>query len=38
MSFKANESQQISLNDAVLNLTERERKALKNSWVETFSE
>ena len=38
MSFKANESQQISLNDAVLNLTERERKALKNSWAETFSE
>lgn len=38
MSFKANESQQISLNDAILNLTERERNALKNSWAETFSE
>ena len=38
MSFKTNEAQQISLNDAFLNLTERERKALQNSWAETFSE
>ena len=38
MSFKTNEAQQISLNDAFLNLTERERKALENSWAEIFSE
>lgn len=38
MSFKTNEAQQISLNDAFLNLTERERKALENSWAQTFSE
>lgn len=38
ISFKTNEAQQISLNAAFLDLTERERKALKNSRAETFSE
>lgn len=30
MSFKANECQQLSLEDSFMNLTDRERKALKN--------
>lgn len=38
MSFRTNESQQMTLTDSFLNLTERERKALKNSWAETFAE
>ena len=38
MSFRVNESQQISIFDSFLNLTERERKALEKSWAHIFSE
>jgi hypothetical protein len=37
MSFCKNTSQQISIFDSLSNLTERERKRLKNSWAEKFS-
>lgn len=37
MSFRPNQSQQISFEDSFLNLTEREKKAMKNSWAEAFS-
>ena len=37
MSFHLNNTQQIAINDALLSLTERERKHLKDSWAETFS-
>jgi hypothetical protein len=38
MSFVANSSQQISLDDSLSNLTERERKMLEKSWAQDFSE
>lgn len=38
MSFKLNESQQISLYDSTFNLTVREKKALEKSWAHIFSE
>lgn len=38
MSFKTNDCQQISINDAFNNLTAREQKALKNSWAHVFAE
>jgi hypothetical protein len=37
MSFQLNKEQQMAINDALLSLTERERKYLNNSWAETFS-
>ena len=37
MSFQLNNAQQMAINDALLSLTERERKYLNNSWAETFS-
>lgn len=38
MAFKENESQQISLTDSFLNLTEREKKALEKSWAKVFAD
>ena len=38
MAFRENESQQISLTDSFLNLTERERKALEKSWAKIFAD
>ena len=38
MSFKENSSQQMTLADNFLNLTERERKALENSWARIFAD
>jgi len=37
MSFHLNNEQQMAINDALLSLTEREIKYLKDSWAETFS-
>lgn len=37
MSFRENETQQISLSDSVNNLTEREKALLKRTWAENFS-
>jgi len=37
MSFQLNNEQQMAINDALLSLTEREIKYLKDSWAETFS-
>lgn len=37
MSFRANDCQQLSLNDKLMNLTEREKKALDKSWAKIFS-
>ena len=38
MSFRANPSQQISMNDSLWGLTPREQKVLENSWAKVFSE
>lgn len=38
MSFRKNESQQISMFDSFNNLTSREQKALERSWAKTFSD
>lgn len=38
MSFRKNESQQLSLFDSFRNLTSREQKVLEKSWAKTFSE
>ena len=38
MSFRKNESQQISMFDSFTGLTEREQKALNQSWAKVFSE
>lgn len=38
MAFVKNSSQQLSFEDSTLNLTERSRKYLKNSWAEAFSQ
>jgi hypothetical protein len=37
MSFQLNSKPQMAINDALLSLTERETKYLKDSWAETFS-
>ncbi len=37
MPFHLNNKQQMAMHDSLYNLTERERKYPKNSWVETFS-
>ncbi len=38
MSFKANECQQLSLEDSFMNPTDRERKALEKSWAKIFAD
>lgn len=38
MSFVSNDTQQISINDALFGLTEREIKMLEKSWAKDFSE
>lgn len=38
MAFRTNASQQYSFSDTVYNLTERERKALENSWAKVFAD
>ncbi len=38
MSFRANDCQQLSLNDKLMNLTEREKKALDKSWAKVFAD
>lgn len=38
MAFVTNNDQQLSLNDSMFNLTERERKFLEKSWAKAFSE
>lgn len=38
MSFKLNQSTQLTFGDAYLSLTDRERKALERSWAKTFAE
>ena len=36
MYFQLNKEQQMAINDALLSLTERETKHLKDSWAETL--
>ena len=38
MSFKANDSQQLSLDDSSIMLTARERNALEKSWAKIFAD
>ena len=38
MSFRANACQQLSLNDKLMNLTEREKKTLDKSWAKIFAD
>ena len=38
MSFRCNDSQQISMNDRLLHLTNREKKALEKSWAKVFAD
>jgi hypothetical protein len=38
MSFIANDTQQLTLNDRYNNLSEREKKMIEESWAKTFSE
>ena len=38
MSFKKNESQQMTFNDSLWGLTPREKKALEHSWAKPFAE
>lgn len=38
MAFAANNSQQMTLNDSIFQLTEREKKFLDKSWAKVFSE
>ena len=38
ISFRANDCQQLSLNDKLMNLTEREKKALDKSWAKIFAD
>ena len=38
MSFRTNTCQQISLNDKLMNLTEREKKVLDKSWAKIFAD
>ena len=38
MSFRTNESQQLSLFDASFGLTPREQKALERSWAKVFAD
>ena len=38
MSFRKNESHQMTLNDSYFGLTEREKKALEKSWAKVFAD
>lgn len=38
MAFRANDYEQYSLTDKTNNLTEREHRALENSWAKVFAE
>ena len=38
MSFRKNESHQMTLNDSYFGLTEREKKALERSWAKVFAD
>ena len=38
MSFKSNYNQQITLNDALFGLTDREKSMLEKSWAKPFVE
>ena len=38
MSFKVNDSQQLSLDDSFITLTARERNALEKSWAKIFAD
>ena len=38
MSFRCNDSQQISMNDRLLHLTNREKKVLEKSWAKVFAD
>ncbi len=38
MSFVTNPAQQMTINDSIFNLTNRERKALEKSWAKPFAE
>lgn len=38
MAFRENSNQQLSFNDTLWGLTEREKKALEKSWAKTFAE
>jgi hypothetical protein len=38
MSFKSNDSQQMTFNDAIFGLTDREKRMLDKSWAKQFSE
>lgn len=38
MAFAANNTQQLSLTDSTLNLTEREKRFLEKSWASTFAD
>lgn len=38
MSFATNQSQQISLFNAAINLTDREKRLLEKSWAKYFAE
>ena len=38
MSFRQNQSQQITFNDTYWGLTDREKKALENSWAKVFAD
>jgi len=38
MSYKANQTQQVGLNDRFNNLTEKEKKVVEGSWAKTFAD
>ena len=38
MYFKVNDVQQLSFNDSLFSLTDREKKALENSWAKIFAD
>ena len=38
MSFKSNDCQQLTFDDSLFSLTEREKKTLKKSWAKVFAD
>jgi len=38
MSYAANTSQQVNLNDRLLNYSERDKKIIQGSWAKPFAE
>ena len=38
MSFKTNECQQLTLDDSLFSLTDREKRALEKSWAKVFAD